>query len=120
MDLFSALADPRRRTIVELIASKGELTAGEICKSFDITPQAISQHLNVLRESGLLKVEKLAQRRIYSIDPGPILELDRWARETTRQWDERFDALDRVLKEEKNKNAKKMILWQRHSKAKRS
>jgi DNA-binding transcriptional ArsR family regulator len=120
MDLFSALADPRRRKIVELIADKGEMTSGEICKSFDITPQAVSQHLNLLRESGILRMQKLAQKHIYSINPEPILELDRWARETTKLWDARFASLEKVLKDEKNKNAKKMILWQRNSKAKRN
>ena len=113
MDFFIALSDPRRRRIVELVAQRGEMSAGEICKGFDITAQAVSQHLAILRDSGLLKVEKRAQQRIYSINPEPILELNRWASDTAALWDRRFDALDRVLSNEKKKNAKMVILRQK-------
>jgi DNA-binding transcriptional ArsR family regulator len=117
MDVFHALADPRRRMMVEMLAKKGQLSAGEICGRFDITAQAVSQHLRILRESGLLAVEKRAQRRIYRINREAILELDRWARETARLWDGRFDALERVLEEEKNGGARKVKLWQRQTRA---
>jgi DNA-binding transcriptional ArsR family regulator len=115
MDFFFALGEPRRRRIVELIASRGEMPAGEICRSFDITPQAVSQHLAVLRESGLLRMRKMGQKRIYSINTEPILELDKWARDTTALWNGRFDALDRVLDLEKKKNAKMVIVRQRQT-----
>lgn len=98
---------------MELIASSGELSAGEICRSFDITAQAISQHLAILKESGILKMEKRGQKRIYSINPNPILELNKWASDTAALWDRRFDALDSVLANEKKKNAKMVILRQK-------
>ena len=71
MDFFFALSEPKRRRIVELLAGSGELSAGEICRKFDITAQAISQHLNVLREAGLVKMEKRGQQHIYRINPDP-------------------------------------------------
>jgi DNA-binding transcriptional ArsR family regulator len=120
MDLFFALSDPRRRMIVEMLANNGQLTAGEICKQFDITAQAVSQHLRILRESGLLLMQKHAQQHIYQINTDSILELDRWATETTRLWNGRFDALEKVLKEEKANDAKKVNLWQRKTKAKKN
>ena len=65
-------------------------------------------------------MEKHAQQRIYRINTESILELDRWARETAAMWDKRFDALEKVLKEEKNHDAKKVILWQKKTKPKKS
>ena len=104
MDIFSALADPTRRKIMELLASNGQLTATEICEKFEMTPPAISQHLKVLREANLVQMEKRAQQHIYRINPAGMLELEGWARQLTNLWNERLDALDRVLQAEKKKN----------------
>ncbi len=103
MDMFSALAEPTRRSIVEMLASLGRLSASEIAGRFSVSAPAISQHLKVLREANLVRVEKRAQQRIYQINPDAMLELEEWARNTRELWDERFDALDRVLEEEKKK-----------------
>jgi DNA-binding transcriptional ArsR family regulator len=103
MDKFHALADPTRRKILELLASSGELSATEISDQFQVTPQAISQHLKVLREARLVKVEKRAQQRIYQVNPEAMLELEDWARQLTQLWNQRFDALDEVLESEKRK-----------------
>ena len=67
MDLFSALADPTRRSILELLAKKGPLPATAICERFQVSPQAISQHLKVLREAHLVQMEKRAQKRLYRV-----------------------------------------------------
>ena len=104
MDVFSALADPTRRKIMELLANNGQLTATEICEKFDMTPPAISQHLKVLREANLVQMEKRAQQHIYRINPQPVLELEGWARQMTDLWNARLDALDRLLQAEKKKN----------------
>ena len=103
MDKFAALADPTRRKIIELLARHGELPATEISDQFEITPQAISQHLRVLRKAKLVQVEKRAQQRIYRINPAAVLELEDWARQLRQLWDQRFDAIDKILKEEKRK-----------------
>lgn len=103
MDKFSALADPTRRKIIEMLAKEGQLPATEISERFSITPQAISQHLKVLRKAKLVQVEKRAQQRIYRINPDAMLELEDWARQLRQLWNQRFDAFDRVLAEEKRK-----------------
>ena len=110
MDVFEALAAPTRREIVEMLASKGRLTATDIYGRFNASPSAISQHLKILREAKLVRVERQGQLRIYQIDPKGIDQIDAWTQRMTRLWNKRFDALDKVLQAEKEKlkvNAKK-------------
>ncbi len=82
---FTALADPTRRSIVEMLA-KGERTAGEIVDQFSISPPAISQHLKVLKESGLVSVRVDAQRRIYQLAPEGFSELMEWVKQIRQVW----------------------------------
>ncbi len=103
MDKYSALADPTRRKIIELLAQHGELPATQISDQFPISAPAISQHLKVLRQARLVQVEKQAQQRIYRIDPEALLELEQWASRVRRLWDQRFDALEKILEEETRK-----------------
>lgn len=103
MDAFYALAEPRRRKIIELLANNGELSATEISKKFDITAQAISQHLKVLLNANLVKMDKHAQQHIYKINTESVFEIEDWAKQTIITWNKRFDALDLVLKQEKKK-----------------
>ena len=77
MLVLAVLADPVRREIVELLAA-GEAGAGEIAERFPVTRPAISRHLRVLREAGLVTSEVRAQRRVYRLDRGPLAELDAW------------------------------------------
>jgi DNA-binding transcriptional ArsR family regulator len=100
MHPFAALADPSRRRIVELLAP-GPRPAGAIAGAFAMTPPAVSQHLKVLREAGLVKVEVDGSRRIYSLDPQGLAAVDAWLTEVRRYWTGRLDALERVLAEEK-------------------
>jgi DNA-binding transcriptional ArsR family regulator len=104
MDKFSALSDPSRRKIIEMLADRGPLSARDICEQFRMTPPAISQHLKILREADLVRVEKRAQQRIYRINPGAILELEGWARQMTQLWSQRFERLDALLQVEKDRN----------------
>jgi DNA-binding transcriptional ArsR family regulator len=103
MDKFSALADPTRRNILEMLANSGQLSATEISDKFQVTPSAISQHLKVLREAKLILMEKRAQQRLYQINPEAIAELEAWAKQLTQRWHERFEALDELLEAEKKK-----------------
>ena len=103
MDKFHALADPTRRKIIENLAKYGQLSATEISDQFPVSPQAISQHLKILREASWVQVEKRAQQRIYRIDPQATLELEDWARQLRLLWSQRFDALDQVLETEKRR-----------------
>lgn len=104
MDVFYALADPTRRKILELLADRGQLSATDISNNFKSSPPAISQHLKILREASLVHMEKNAQQRIYQINPDAMRELGSWASQMTQLWNDRFDALDEVLAEEKKEN----------------
>jgi len=103
MDKFSALAEPTRRRIVEMLAENGRLPAAAIHARFSMSHPAISQHLKILREAGLVKVEKHAQQRIYQLDSEAITELEAWTRRMRELMEERYQALDRVLEAEKQK-----------------
>ena len=94
---LEALADPTRRRIVELLAER-ERSAGEIASHFPVTRPAVSRHLRVLRESGLVRSRGVAQRRLYSIDPAPLAELDEWLDRYRGFWAQRLDALDTQLR----------------------
>ncbi len=103
MDMFSALSDPTRRNILEMLAHSGGLSATDIYDHFPASHPAISQHLQVLRQANLVLVEKKAQYRIYRLNPEPIHELESWVKKMTEVWDERFSALDKLLQEEQEK-----------------
>lgn len=115
MDIFYALAEPNRRRIVEILANQGELSASDICDKFDVSAPAISQHLKILREAKLVQMEKRAQQRIYQINPQAMLQLQGWATQMMQLWNQRFDALDEVLKVERDK-----ILKEQNKKDKRN
>ena len=96
MQVCAALADPVRVEIVELLAS-GDRTAGEIADRFPISRPAVSRHLRILREVGLAAVREDAQRRIYSLNPAPLDELQLWMARNRSAMEERLDALGRHL-----------------------
>lgn len=100
MDAMYALAEPRRRRVVEILAHRGRLTATQICEEFDVTPQAMSQHLRVLREANVIQMEKRAQQRIYAINPKSMLEIEKWAAYMTQLWNNRLDRLEKALKDD--------------------
>ena len=101
MDTFTALAEPTRRSILELLAVNGNLAATDIYKCFPATPPAISQHLKVLREAKLVRVEKRAQQRIYYVNPKPMKELEKWIKQFAETKESEFKRLDSLLEKMK-------------------
>ncbi len=97
MQSLLAIADPTRRRIVELLAVR-ERTAGELVREFDVSAPAISQHLNVLREAGLIVTRTEGQSRIQSLNPAGLDELETWLEETRAVWSRRLDVLERELR----------------------
>jgi DNA-binding transcriptional ArsR family regulator len=93
MKTLEVLAEPTRLRIVELLAER-ERSAGEIASHFETSRPGISRHLRVLREHGLVRAREDAQRRLYSLDPAPLEELDEWLQRYRRFWSNRLDALD--------------------------
>jgi DNA-binding transcriptional ArsR family regulator len=103
VDKYSAISDPTRRKIIEMLANHGPLSATDISNKFKVSPPAISQHLKVLREAKLVRMEKKAQQRIYRINPEAMQELEEWPRQITQLWNQRFDVIDALLLEEMKK-----------------
>lgn len=96
---FQALADPTRRRMVELLAER-ERPVGELVQAFDLTPPAISQHLKVLRQAGLVTVRVQGQQRIHRLNAAGLDEIEAWLVQTRRFWSQRLDALDQALRED--------------------
>jgi DNA-binding transcriptional ArsR family regulator len=94
MEVFAALADDTRRRIIELLAHE-ELLAGEIAAHFGCSRPAISHHLKVLREAGLVRSRVDAQRRAYSVDPAGLDAVEAWAATQRRFWNAQLDRLAR-------------------------
>jgi DNA-binding transcriptional ArsR family regulator len=87
-----ALADGSRRTLLDTLAG-GSATAGELAGLLPIARPGVSRHLRVLREAGLVDVRQEAQRRIYSLRPEPLAEVDEWLGRYRAFWEQRLDAL---------------------------
>lgn len=108
MQALLAIADPTRRRIVELLA-QGDRTAGQLVREFDVSAPAISQHLNVLRDAGLVTTRVQGQSRIQALNPHGFDELDTWLHQTRMFWSRRLDALERELRAEDAANAKAVL-----------
>lgn len=93
---FAALADPTRRAIVARLAG-GNATVLELAAPFDISLPAISRHLKVLEQAGLIERGRDAQRRPCSLKPEALASVSAWAEHTRRAWEERFDRLGEYL-----------------------
>lgn len=97
MDVFEAVAEPNRRVLLDFLA-EGERTAGELVSTLpNLTQPAVSRHLRVLREVGLVEVRPDAQRRIYALRPEGLVELDHWISRYRRYWTDHLDALEAHL-----------------------
>ena len=96
---WHALSDPNRRAVLELLLERPR-PVGELVEQLGLSQPGTSKHLKVLREAGLVRVERVAQRRIYAIDPDPMTELDRWLAPYRRLWNDRLDRLGAHLEED--------------------
>lgn len=94
---LEAIADPTRRRIVEMLAAR-DLTVGEIVEEFDMSTPAISQHLKVLREAGLVNSRVVGQSRIQSLNPEGLQQIQSWLVSTMNFWNQRLDALEAALR----------------------
>lgn len=90
--VLRALADESRRTVLDTLAG-GPATAGELAALLPIARPGVSRHLRVLREAGLVDVSQQAQRRVYTLRPEPLAEVDQWLNRYRALWQHRLDAL---------------------------
>lgn len=94
--LFEVLAEPHRRQIVDLLR-RHDLAVGEIVAATGLSQPAVSKHLRVLKDAGLVDSRIDAQRRLYSLRPEPFRELDAWLAGYRSLWEERLDRLETYL-----------------------
>jgi len=93
---FEVLAEPRRRAILDLLRA-GERPVGELVEKLSLSQPAVSKHLKVLREAGLVEVRRDAQRRWYRLRLEPLAEVDAWLAPYRALWESSLDALERHL-----------------------
>jgi DNA-binding transcriptional ArsR family regulator len=103
-DVFQAIADPTRREILQHIALEGK-TPNVLAQHFDSTRQAVSKHLKILAECGVLKQEQHGREIYYFINSKKLKEIDKWLQQFRTLWEGRFDQLDNLLKNQKNKRS---------------
>jgi DNA-binding transcriptional ArsR family regulator len=96
MEAAAAIADPIRRRVLELVRDE-EVPAGRLAAEFDVSRPAVSRHLRVLREAGLLRERRVGKLRLYRADPAPLDELRTWLE---NYWAGRLEALRTVAEEE--------------------
>jgi DNA-binding transcriptional ArsR family regulator len=94
--IFDALAEPHRRQILDLLR-EGQRPVGELVAALGLSQPAVSKHLRVLKEAGLVVVRPEAQRRLYALRAEPLSELDAWLAPYRRFWAQHLDALERHL-----------------------
>ena len=99
MDTFTALSDPTRRRIVETLAT-GETSFGELAEKFEMSRPAVSQHLKVLRDAGMVTARAEAQRRIYRLNDDGLDELEAWLGKVRDYWSRRLDTLEQLLEQD--------------------
>lgn len=95
--LFRALADPTRRALFESLCSGGEQTVGALTLQAGVSQPAVSKHLAVLRESGLVLDRHQGRQTHYRAQPGALVPLLDWTSQMTRYWESRFDDLENLL-----------------------
>lgn len=92
MEIFMAIADPVRRDILALLR-QGEQAAGTLVDTLELPQPNVSKHLKALREAGLVNIRVDGPRRLYSLDPKPLAELDAWLAPYREFWAGKLDAL---------------------------
>jgi DNA-binding transcriptional ArsR family regulator len=101
-DVFQAIADPTRRAILSLIAMQA-MTPNAVAEHFSMSRQAVSKHIKVLAESQLIKQKPAGREIYYHFNPQKLKQVDKWLQPFRAMWEDRFDQLDQVLKNLKNK-----------------
>ena len=95
-DIFQAIADPKRRAIITLIAVQA-MTPNAIAEHFDTTRQAISKHLRILTECELVKQNRQGREIYYSLEIDKMKEIEKWLEQFKKIWETKFNQLDKVL-----------------------
>src|SRR4051812_43633032 len=95
-DVFQAIADPTRREIINLVANK-TLTPNGVAETFDVSRQAISKHIKILTECGIIVINQVGRERYCYIQPKKLNEVEDWLSNFRSLWEHRFEKLDGIL-----------------------
>ncbi|MEK3885134.1 metalloregulator ArsR/SmtB family transcription factor [Paenibacillus sp. PL2-23] len=98
-DVFQAIADPTRRRLLHML-SEGEMPVTAISGQFTMSRTAVSKHLRILAEAGLVKDRKVGRETRYRLEPEPLRELERWLGYFERYWDNKLMALKRLVEDD--------------------
>ncbi len=98
-DLFQAIADPTRREIIDLLVARS-MPVNEVAEQFDISRPAVSRHIKILNECGLVVIRKKGRKRFCRADPRKLKEVAEWTERYRRFWTEKLDVLEALLDEE--------------------
>jgi DNA-binding transcriptional ArsR family regulator len=101
-DVFQAIADPTRRTIISLVALQA-MTPTAIAENFDYSRQTISKHIQILTECEILEQEQTGREIYYHFNPNKMKEMDLWLETFRKTWENRFDKMDEILEQNKNR-----------------
>jgi DNA-binding transcriptional ArsR family regulator len=102
-DVYAAIADPTRRALLLRLATEGEKSASELLEPFSISQPAVSKHLRMLREAGLIRSRKQGRMRIYEVDASQLREVYDWVSHFDKYWDEKLDDLGNYLDQQKRR-----------------
>lgn len=102
-DIFQAISDPTRRAILVLLTSQA-MTAGAIASNFNVARPTISKHIQILSECDLVEANQQGREIYYELKIQKMKEIDTWLEQFRQLWENRFDQLDKVLANLKNKN----------------
>jgi len=92
-DVFNAIAEPRRRQIIDLLAGRGALAVGALVMMLGLPQPAVSKHLGVLRKVGIVSVTKVGQQRLYSLDAKELKTVHDWAKQFEQHWSHQLDRI---------------------------
>lgn len=97
--VFTAVADPTRRQILERLRSHGPLSVKQLAKPLPISRQAVTKHLDILVRSGLVEMRRVGRERLHLLDPTPLREVEDWLKLYSEEWDQRLARLKDYLEE---------------------
>lgn len=105
-DVFQAIADPIRRDIIELLA-KESLSVNDVAEKFEISRPAISKHLKILNECGIINYKQIGRTRFCSIQAQELIPVFLWIKQYNKLWEDRIDSFENYINQIKIKNDKK-------------
>ncbi|MEK6782403.1 MAG: metalloregulator ArsR/SmtB family transcription factor [Bacteroidota bacterium] len=105
-DVFQAIADPTRRQIIELVAHKA-MTLNTIADKFHISRPAVSQHIKILNECGIIEIETIGRERFCKVQPKSLIPAFLWLEQHHKQWTERIDSFEKYVNKLQSQNSKR-------------